>query len=154
MNIYDLQLSFGTEVPNEISLNIYFSGCKNNKKCDRTLCHNKQLHDFNLGYNYVEFLPKIKDLLSRSNLVSCICLLGGEPLDQDIDDLKQLCSYLRDIIVDIPVYCYTGYDYEDAEDDIIVYKKLLGIKDFYVGHFSPTKNNQYWLTTKRGKNEN
>ena len=56
MNIYDIQLSFGNEVPNQISLNIYFSGCINNKKCDKNLCQNKDLHNFCVGNSYLNYI--------------------------------------------------------------------------------------------------
>lgn len=149
MNVYDLQLSFGTEVPDKISLNIYLSGCINNKKCDRSLCQNKLLHSFKSGIDYKSDLiyNDIRSYLNKCDIIDSICLLGGEPLDQPLNLLKDFVNDIHEMKHDILFYCYTGYDYEDRKDLIDTYVKELSITDIYIGHFSKDENNQFWLST-------
>lgn len=144
MKIYNIQLSFGLEVTNKISLNIYFSGCKNNKKCNREQCQNKELHSFAVGEEYTNYFNDIYKLLMRKDLIDCICLLGGEPLDQNIEKLQNLLNYIRSI-KNIDIYSYTGYDYIENKIDIDNFLDVLKIKDIYVGHYSEKNNLQYWL---------
>lgn len=145
INIYNIQTSFGLEVPDKISLNIYFSGCKNNKHCDRDKCQNKDLLSFKNGTHYTSFLRIIEKYLRQKNFIECVCFLGGEPLDQDLHSFQEITNYIRQIRQDILFYCYSGYDIEDKKDHILTYTNTLGFTDIFIGHFSENSNNQYWL---------
>jgi hypothetical protein len=144
MNIYNTQISFGLEIPNKISLNVYFSGCKNNKKCDRDKCHNKELHSFTVGENYTNYFDYIHKLLMEYSLIDCVCLLGGEPIDQNKLCLHNFLNKIRSI-KNIDVYSYTGYDYQMNKEEIDNFLNIFKIKDIYVGHYSESNNLQYWL---------
>jgi organic radical activating enzyme len=145
MNIFDIQLGFGSEVPNKISLNIYFSGCTDNKKCDREFCHNKHIHDFTNGYDYTLFIPHIKTLLDKQMFIDCICFLGGEPFDQNILKLIEFTNILRTLKKGIDIYAYTGYDYPEQKKLIDSITETLNLKNVYAGHFSVSYKNQKWV---------
>lgn len=138
MNILSCQLGFGNEVKDNISLNIYFSGCKNNKKCNMSLCHNQECRDFNSGSNYTLWYDFIKKLV-ECDVVQCFCLLGGEPLDQDAIELLNFVDTLTHY--SLPIYIYTGYDYNHIPFSKYAnfLKKCFGI---YYGHFDPDKDNK------------
>ena len=141
MNVFNTQTG-SIEVPNKWSFNIYFSGCKNNKKCDRHLCHNKELMDFSYGVHYLSIVDDIIDKLKVSQgLVECICLLGGEPFDQD---LKCLQDFIRLInIFNLPVYAYTGYDDMSIIEDFM---KHLNLTDVFYGPYLQEQKNQKWYS--------
>ena len=106
MFISNLQIGFGLEIPNKISLNIYISGCKNNKECDMKNCHNQELRKFKKEINYLSWYPTVTSLL-KDNLINAFCLLGGEPLDQKESYLNDLINFLK--VFNLPIYIYTGY---------------------------------------------
>ena len=145
MNIFDIQIAFGNEVPNKISLNIYFSGCFDNKKCERHLCQNNHIHDFSNGYSYKNFLQEIKEIISKNDLIECVCYLGGEPLDQDINKMLDFTNKIRSTNSDIPIYSFTGYDYADNKGKIDNFASVLRITNIYAGHYSPKYNCQAWI---------
>jgi organic radical activating enzyme len=145
MNIVDLQIGYGFEVPKKISLNIYFSGCIDNKLCDRHLCQNKEIHDFNVGKNYITFLPKIIFLLGRNTIIDCICLLGGEPLDQDEKEINNFFKSIRNIYPNLDVFAYTGYNYDIEKEKIDSFKHQFNITSIYVNEYKVNSYNQYWI---------
>ena len=145
MNIFDIQLGFGSEVPGKISLNIYFSGCLDNKKCDREFCQNAHIHEFDKGYNYLDFIPQIQILLEKQLFIECVCFLGGEPFDQDIDQLIDITNKIQELKPGIDIYAYTGYDYPEHKNLIDDRIKTLNLVDVYAGHFSKSYNIQKWI---------
>jgi len=130
LNIGGLQVGFGTEIQDKISLNIYLSGCKNNKRCDRNKCHNPKLLNFKHGKSYTECAEYITSMLC-TNLIECVCLLGGEPLDQDESSLINLIKEIKHVR-DIPLYMYSGYD---DKDFLIDKKAILGVSEIIYGHY-------------------
>ena len=143
MNIYSLQFGFGTEIKDFISLNIYFAGCKNNKKCKRNLCQNKKLHNFTVGNHFTFWQSKIANIVKK-DLCDSICFLGGEPFDMPISGLKDLCNYIRSINDNLKIYAYSGYDNPDF---ILYYIRELKLEDVYFGAFiSNESNNQLWYS--------
>lgn len=147
MNIYSLQYGFGHEVQDLISLNIYLSGCKNNKRCNMIKCQNQLLRNFNEGTNYLQWYSKIYKYMSKE-FVECIVLLGGEPLDQNEKDLFFLLSmidyaqYVKKS--NLLIYIYSGYLFEDKKELIIkLFKK--GIKAICLGEYNEKENKKKWL---------
>ena len=107
MNIYNCQFGFGNEVEGQISYNIYLSGCKNNKNCPMDKCHNPELRNFDVGFDWEHWKQKIIEQ-TQKQFFTCFCLLGGEPLDQDEEQLLDFLSFLN--AFSLPIYIYTGYD--------------------------------------------
>lgn len=103
------------------SFDIYLSGCKGQPKCEG--CHNKELWDFNVGKPYQAWLPKIIEKIKTfDSLIDNIMILGGEPLDQSLDDLLTLLKQLKTVnkkiwlftryaLIDIPVEVVKHVDY-------------------------------------------
>jgi organic radical activating enzyme len=144
LKIGGLQLGYGTEKNNEISLNIYVTGCLNNKGCDRNECHNKELQDFNCGTYWSEYLPKI-DIIVKSNLIDCIIFLGGEPLDQDALEFLKLIKIIKSRYSQLKIYSYTGYNYINKKDMILHYKNYYQFDDICLGHYA-THIKKAWLS--------
>lgn len=86
MNIAGLQYSLKHRCEE-----IYLSGCYGT--CEG--CHNSELKDFNEGKDWKEFRKEISYKKS-SGMVKRIWILGGDPLDQDPDELEELLKFLRE----------------------------------------------------------
>ena len=141
MHIAQIQLGYGTEVPDKISLNIYFSGCHNNKFCDRKKCHNPELHDFNYGEHYSKFVDKIKKTIN-SEIVECLIFLGGEPFDQN---LLQLINFILQLDTNKPIYAYTGYTEEQLTKMKKGYLASINFKNICYGEFKEGENKKEWF---------
>ena len=145
MNIYDIQISFGLELSNTITLNIYLSGCIDNKKCDRTHCHNPALHDFNVGGSYELWEKNISSYLS-SKLIEGIILIGGEPFDQQLEDLKLFLKFLSSF--NKPIFAYTGYFYNDIP--LPMQQLFHFFKSIYAGPYIPDQPEiQTWVNPSK-----
>ena len=82
----------GTEYNlNHKALEIYLSGCKS-PHCPN--CHNEALWDFNVG-KVLDDNETDKLLTKTMNpMVEKVWIMGGEPLDQDLDELEWLLIYI------------------------------------------------------------
>lgn len=91
------------------SLDIYIAGCNGNPHC--TNCHNPESWDFNQGINYTgEYFNKyIKQKCNDfSSLIENIMVFGGEPNDQDKDELLHLLFDLKSL--NKKIWIFTRYD--------------------------------------------
>lgn len=75
---------------------IYVAGCNSQPHCKG--CHNPESWDFDGGYELTTSVrDKIYKKISRFNtLIDRIYILGGEPLDNDIDALIEIVEFLAD----------------------------------------------------------
>ena len=87
----------------EVSL--FVQGCPNH--CEG--CFNQETWDFNGGKKWTKEVEDEFIKLCKRDYVSCVSLLGGEPLAQNdiLDLLKRIKTE-----VDKPVYVWTGYTAE------------------------------------------
>lgn len=69
------------------ALEIYLSGCKGKPHCPG--CHNPESWDFVNGIKYdKDYLMNISSKINNfDKLIQNIMIFGGEPFDQDVDDL-------------------------------------------------------------------
>lgn len=90
---------------------VWFSGCKH--KCPD--CHNKQLWDFNTGYDI-----EVKDLADRLKDSKRLTFSGGDPMFQleALDELVGLLDPNKDI------WIYTGYTLQNIDVKIADTKYL------------------------------
>jgi len=91
MNILCTQYSIQNK-----AFEIYVAGCAAQPHCKG--CHNPETWDFDQGYCFTEkyFNQKIKPkIIQFSDLIDNIWILGGEPLDQDLDELKKFLTLLK-----------------------------------------------------------
>jgi anaerobic ribonucleoside-triphosphate reductase activating protein len=89
--------------PYKGSLDVYVSGCK--EHCFR--CHNPELWDFNVGVDWLEALPNILEKLRiLKGAASRVFIFGGEPLDQNEDELSSMLWAFR--VRGKEVWLFTG----------------------------------------------
>jgi len=94
MNVLTTQFSLETR-----SLDIYLAGCKG-PHCEN--CHNPESWDFNQGVDWKESLLQINDKVARfPDLIENIMIFGGEPFDQDHEELETFLWYLDRHCLDI-----------------------------------------------------
>ncbi len=99
------------------SLDIYVAGCNGSPKC--TDCHNPESWDFNQGaeYNH-KYLSYLKNRFKDFDyFIDNIMIMGGEPLDQDHDELLNMLVDLKQFNKNI--WLFTRYEINQVSDDII-----------------------------------
>lgn len=107
---YDLINNPGDD---KASFTLWFSGCSMN--CPN--CHNPELQNKDRGeeYNVKTILFAICNECTKQNL-DTVVLLGGEPLEQEFEDLSMLLNKLR--IYGYKVWLYTGWEFENIPESI------------------------------------
>lgn len=104
---YDLT---NTPMAGEPTFTIWFAGCTHGCKG----CQNEELWDFNKGEYFSP--QELHDLIikeTQKTNIHTVTLLGGEPLQQDLNELHELCISLFKSKFNI--WLYTGYDFNHAE---------------------------------------
>lgn len=135
MNILATQYTLVTK-----SFEIYLAGCNGQPKCKG--CHNPDSWCFNNGEKCnATLLEQIKvKIQAFDNLIKNIMIFGGEPLDQQHEELEMLLCSLTDL--NIPIWIFTRYPIE---------KVPLFIKEYctyikcgrYLEEFKTDNNVQY-----------
>lgn len=119
MNIAGLQYSL-----KERALEVYISGCKP-PHCKG--CHNPDLWSFEEGVEWECYKDEIREHLS-SQMVDRIYIMGGEPLDQDIEELMSFLYFIFPWSLDKKIYLFTRYN--------IIPRRLFPLIDYYkVGEY-------------------
>ena len=106
---YDISNGLG------IRTSVFFTGCTHN--CYN--CFNKEYQDFSYGK---EFTQKEIDLIIKyikEDEVSGLTLLGGEPLQQNVDEMCNFLSQVRKASDDVnkKIWIYSGYTYKEILED-------------------------------------
>lgn len=91
------------------SIDIYVSGCRP-PHCEG--CHNPELFSFGVGDVYNEkFIKKVSDKIETfPSLVENIMIFGGEPLDQNHEELESMLRELKKL--DRALWLFTKYDFD------------------------------------------
>lgn len=121
-----------------IRVTLFVSGCTH--KCEG--CFNEDLQDFNHGYDWTKDTEDMFIGYLKNPVVVGINLLGGEPLQQTMDDsLLNLLKRAKEECPDKDIWMWTG----DVFEDIIGNEKkmeLLKYADVLVdGRFELSKRN-------------
>lgn len=95
-----------------INSTIFFSGCR--FKCPG--CFNKVAQDFDYGFEYTQEIEDLLISLAKDEHVVGVCLLGGEPLQQDLDLILKLVKRIKKE-VQKPIHLWSGYLFEDILSD-------------------------------------
>ena len=137
MNIVSIQYSLTTK-----AIELYLAGCSGQPKCKN--CHNPELWNFDVGEHLTdEYYDKrigslVKDF---SSLIKNIMVFGGEPLDQDIEELIYLLRKLRKL--EKPVWIFTRFSLDETkdilQDKLTSYDKSINVNSFYY------KEDKKWL---------
>ncbi len=108
MNILGIQYNI-----NQNALEIYVSGCIGNPHCAG--CFSPETWNFNQGKPYLEILHN--DITTQINLfndmINKIMIFGGEPLDQDIKELRLFLQEIKKFKKEI--WLFTHYDFNIAK---------------------------------------
>ena len=108
---YDMVNNPGDETA---SITIWFSGCT--FRCKD--CHNRKLWDKESGTRHrAESVAKMVRAMSNKLGVKSVVLLGGEPLQQDKQELLSLCQLLDE--AGLKIWLYTGYEFDEVDKDIL-----------------------------------
>lgn len=92
-----------------MAFTIWFSGC--HFKCKG--CQNPELWRIDSGTSYnVDDVAQIMACTFSKYKINDVSLLGGEPLDQDINQLLRLCMKINEM--GKRIWLYTGYDFDDV----------------------------------------
>lgn len=90
-----------------IAVSLFVQGCPNHCKG----CFNQETWDFNGGKEWTKEVEDEFIKLCKRDYVSCVSLLGGEPLAQN--DMLDLLKRIK-VEVNKPIYVWTGYTAEFA----------------------------------------
>ncbi len=114
INIAATQYSLSTK-----SIEIYLAGCKANPHCKN--CHNPELWSFDIGVPYAKsFVDLLEEKIrTYENLIDSIWVLGGEPLDQPIEELEKLLLDLSKL--NLNIWVWTRYELDEIPDNIKKY---------------------------------
>lgn len=96
-----------------IRTTLFVSGCTH--RCPS--CFNFEAQDFNYGEVFTKETEDYFIEISKNPIIKGISILGGEPLQQTMDDsLLNLLKRLRED-VDKPIWLWTGYTFEEILED-------------------------------------
>lgn len=132
MNIVSTQYNLHNK-----ALEIYLSGCYG----DCYNCHNPELKDFDEGNYYLDELPKIlKKIDEFSLLIKSIWILGGEPLDNNCQELEKLLKDIKQTRNEI--WLWTRYELNEVPEKIKKYCNYIKCGQ-YIEELSTNENIQY-----------
>lgn len=97
---------------NKNALEIYVSGCLGHPHCRG--CFSPETWEFNQGTHYLDSWNQIEEqIIQFHSMIDKVMIFGGEPLDQNMDDLVDLLQRLNKLKVE--VWLFTHYIYDVAE---------------------------------------
>ena len=92
-----------------IRTTLFVSGCTHN--CEG--CFNKEQQDFNYGNKFTKETEDEFIQLTKNKQIKGVNILGGEPMQQIIDDtLLNLLKRIK-LETDKPIWLWTGYTFEE-----------------------------------------
>lgn len=94
------------EVPDEVTLALEITNCPH--KCKN--CHSPHLRE-NVG---IELTEKVINEFTKSKLITCVCLMGG---DSDHNDIKRIADLVHK--ANLKMAFYSGD--EDIDNELIPY---------------------------------
>lgn len=117
-----------------IRTSIWLCGCSRHCKG----CFNQQLADFNAGKLLTpQAMKKFVHLGVSNKEVVGFSILGGEPLEQNVDEMMAFMKMLRD--TNKTIWIWTGYVYEELTAE---QKRIVSMSDVLVdGPFIQEKRN-------------
>ena len=97
-----------------IRVSVFFAGCLPNKCKEGNCpgCHNKEAQKFHVGKEYTEETKNYILDLCKNPYIAGLTVCGGEPYDQDEDQLVELLQEFHSQNPDKNVWIFTGYEFE------------------------------------------
>ena len=96
---------------NNSAFEIYLSGCKGH--CSG--CYNPELWNFNIGMPWQKYFIHhniLKKLYETKHMIDKIVILGGEPFDQNLNELRSLLFVLKRKTLH-ELWVFTSYEHEE-----------------------------------------
>ena len=90
-----------------IACSLFVQGCSHHCKN----CFNQETWDFNGGKEWTKEIEDEFIEICKRPYIDCVSILGGEPLDQDLDMLRVLKRINAE--VGKSIYLWTGYTWEE-----------------------------------------
>jgi anaerobic ribonucleoside-triphosphate reductase activating protein len=138
MNILSIQHSLKHK-----ALEIYVAGCAGDPHCEG--CHNPESWDFNQGKPWREVIPEAKlKCQQHPRLIDKVWILGGEPIDQDIDELVAMLRCLC-YVLQLPVWLFTRYEIQDIPNNVLKFCSYVKCGP-YIRTQKTTENIQYGVS--------
>jgi anaerobic ribonucleoside-triphosphate reductase activating protein len=116
-----------------IAVSLFVSGCPHHCKG----CFNPETWDYNYGQTWTQEVEDKFIELCKRDYVTCVSLLGGEPLAQR-DDILELLQRIKSE-VDKPIYVWTGFTAEYIERNPSLALNLFYIDYLIDGKFEEDK---------------
>lgn len=95
-----------------INTTLFVSGCTHN--CEG--CFNKEQQNFNYGKPFTKEAEDLFISYAKDPHVDSVCILGGEPLQQDLNLMFNLVKRIK-AEVDKPIHMWSGYTWEEILQD-------------------------------------
>lgn len=96
-----------------IRTSIFFTGC--NFHCKS--CFNKEIWDFNSGKHFDDDAKNTLFKYLADPHVKGLSVLGGEPLQQNLDELKELLVEVRQKFPEKDIWMWTGYYIDELKPE-------------------------------------
>lgn len=97
---------------NGINTTLFVTGC--HFHCEG--CWNLEAQDFNYGQLYTKEVEDTLISYAQDSHVTGVCLLGGEPLHQDLNIILNLVIRIEKEVCK-PIYMWTGFTWEQLMED-------------------------------------
>ena len=97
-------------------LEIFVSGCRRLNGCSG-LCHNKEIWSFDKGTDWELLQLKLTDkILTNIDVIDFLIITGGEPLDQNKEELLDFIKFLKSF--KLPICVFTSYLFNKVDERI------------------------------------
>jgi anaerobic ribonucleoside-triphosphate reductase activating protein len=98
-----------------IAVSLFVQGCSHHCPC----CFNQSTWDFKGGNEWTQEVEDKFIELCKKDYITCVSLLGGDPLDQDIRVILKLVKRIK-LETNKPIYVWTGYTFKEVFDSMSV----------------------------------
>ena len=111
-----------------IACSLFVQGCSHHCKN----CFNQETWDFNGGKEWTKEIEDEFIEICKRPYIDCVSILGGEPLDQDLDMLELLRRIKKE--VGKPIYLWTGYTWETifSNEYYVLEMLILSLCDYVI----------------------
>ena len=94
-----------------VCVTFFMQGCPH--KCHG--CHNPETWDYEGGKEFhPDLIKEIAEALTANGINRNFCIMGGEPLCPENEFLTMLLIIeIRNLVPNVPIYLWTGYEFED-----------------------------------------
>jgi anaerobic ribonucleoside-triphosphate reductase activating protein len=124
------------------ALDVYVAGCNGSPHC--TSCHNPESWNFDWGKSYnKEYFNYIKNTVDIFNtLIKKIRIFGGEPLDQNHNELIHMLFDLK--LLNKEIWLFTRYEIDEVPKEIKVFCDFIKTGR-YIPELKSDNNIQYGI---------